>query len=98
LALQDKFLEKFSNGLIEGFYKAVSGWIVCRRRHTLDSEFVTESLEGLADKLRPIIMNNPLWHAKVVDHMMFNKLDHVRYLYLPQGDSFNLFGKVIGYG
>jgi len=30
--------------------------------------------------------------------MMFNELDHVRYLYLPQGDSFSLFEKVIGYG
>jgi len=43
-------------------------------------------------------MDNLSWHTKAVDHVMFNELDHIKCLYLPQGDSFSLFGKVIGYG
>jgi len=66
----------------KSFCKDISGWVVCRRIHTLDSELIAESLEYLADELRPIIVNNLLWHAKVVDYMMFDKLDHVRHLYL----------------
>ena len=66
-------------------------------RYTLDPKLVAESLEGLADELRSITMDNPSWHAKVVDHVMFNELDHVRCFYLPQGDSFSQFGKIIGY-
>ena len=41
----------------------------------------------LADELRPIIMDNLSWHAKAVNHVMFDELDHVRCLYLPQEDS-----------
>jgi len=52
----------------------------------------------LADELRPIIMDNPSWHTKAVDHVMFNELDHVRCLYLPQGYSFSLFREIISYG
>jgi len=63
----------------------------------MDYEFVTESLKCWADKLRPIIVNNLSWHAKEVDYVIFNKLDHVKCPYLPQEDSFNLFGEVIGY-
>ena len=78
--------------------RTVSGWVVCRRIHTLDSELIAESLEYLADELRPIIVNNLLWHAKVVDYMMFDKLDHVRRLHLLQRDNLRPFGEVIGYG
>ena len=61
-------------------------------------ELVAESLGCLADELRPIIMDNPLWHAKAVDHVMFDELDHVRCLYLLQGDSLCPFREVISYG
>ena len=67
-------------------------------RHTLELELVAESLECLTDELRPIIIDNPSWHAKAVDHVMFNEQDYVRCLYLPQRDSFSPFRKVIGYG
>jgi len=92
------FLRKFSNSFVENFYKAVSSLIVCHRRHTLDPELVVESLKGLADELRPIIMDNPSWYAKEVDHVIFNKLDHVICLYLSQGNSFSPFGEIIDYG
>jgi len=98
LALQDEFLEKFPNSHVESFCKAISHWIVCCGKHTLDSELVTESLECLVDELRPIIMDNLSWHAKVVDHVMFNELNHFRCFYLPQGDSFSPFEKIIDYG
>ena len=62
------------------------------------SELVVESLECLADELRPIIMKNLSWHAKAVDHVIFDEFDHVRCLYLLQGDSLCPFGEVIGYG
>ena len=65
---------------------------------TPDSKLVAEPLKGLADELRLITMDSPSWHAKAVDHVMFNKLDHVRCLYLPQGDSFSPFREVIGHG
>ena len=52
-------------------------------------------MECLANKLRPIIVDNLLWHAKVVDYVMFDKLDHVRCLHLLQRDSLCLFGEVI---
>jgi len=43
-------------------------------------------------------MDDLSWHVKAVDHVMFNELDHVRSLYLSQGDSLRLFGEVISYG
>ena len=63
---------------------------------TLNPKFVAESLESLTDELKTIIMDNPSWHAKAIDHV--NELDHVRCLYLPQGDSFSPFREVISYG
>jgi len=95
LTFWDELLEKFSNGLVESFRKVVSGWIVGRRRHTSDFELAAESLERLADELKPIIMDNPSWHAKVIDYMMFDKLDHVRCLHLLQRGSLRPFGEVI---
>ena len=64
----------------------------------MDSELLTESLKGLADELRPIIMDDPSWHTKAVNDVMFNEFDHVRCFYLPQRDSFSPFREVIGYG
>jgi len=43
-------------------------------------------------------MDNSSWHTKAVYDVMFNEFDHVRYLYLLQGDSFSPFREVIGYG
>jgi len=60
----------------------------------LNSELITESLERLADELRPIIMENLLWHTKAVDHEMFDKLDQVRCLHLLQRDCLCSFWKV----
>ena len=64
----------------------------------MDSELVTEFLERLADELRPIIMDNSTWHAKMVDYMMFDKLDHVRCFHYLQRDSLHPFREVISYG
>jgi len=43
-------------------------------------------------------MDNPSWHAKAVNDVMFNELDYIRCLYLPQGDNFCPFEEVIGNG
>ena len=65
---------------------------------TPDSKLVAEPLKGLADELGPIIIDNSSWHAKAINDVMFNKFDHVRYLYFPQRDSFSPFREVISYG
>ena len=74
-----------------------AGWIVNHCRHILNSELVAEFLERLANELRLIIVDNPSWHAKAVDYVMSDKLDHVRCLYFLQRDSLHPFGEVIGY-
>jgi len=43
----------------------------------LDSEFITEHLECLANKLGSIVMDNSLGYAKVIKHVMLDELDHV---------------------
>ena len=50
-----------------------------------DAELVAESVKGLADELRSIIMDNPSWHAKAVGHVMFDKLDHIKCLHSFRG-------------
>ena len=40
-------------------------------------------------------MNDLSWHTKAINDVMFNKFDHVRCLYLPQGNSFSPFREVI---
>ena len=67
-------------------------------RSHLDPEFVAEPLKSLDDELGPIIMNNPSWYTKAVNDVMFNELDHIRCLYLPQRDSFGPFREVVDYG
>jgi len=42
--------------------------------HILDPKLIAESLEGLADELRPIIIDNLSWHAKAVDHVILMNL------------------------
>ena len=65
LAFRDEFLEKFFDSFVESFCEAISGWVVCRSGHTLDSELVAEPLKSLADELGPIVMNDPSWHTNV---------------------------------
>jgi len=64
----------------------------------LDSEFVTESLECLADELRPVIVDDLSGYTAVVEHVMLDELDHVWCLYFFQGDNFHPFREVIHYG
>ena len=45
--------------------------------HTLDSEFITESLECLADELGFIVVDNLLGYTKAVEHVMLDELEHV---------------------
>jgi len=52
-------------------------------RYILDPKLVVEFLECLANELRPIIVNNPSWYAKAIDHI--NELDHIRCFYLLKG-------------
>ena len=66
LAFRDELLEKFVDGLVKGFCKAVDSRVVCPWRHTLNFEFITKSLKCMADKLGPIIVDDSLWHAKAV--------------------------------
>ena len=53
----------------------------------MDSELIAEPLKSLTDELGPIVMNDPSWHTKAVNDVIFNEFDHVRCLYLPQGNS-----------
>jgi len=34
-------------------------------------------LKGLADEVGPIVMNDPMWHTKAVNGVMFNKFNYV---------------------
>jgi len=64
---------------------------------TLDSKFISESFERLADKLGSIIIDYPSRHTKAVYYVMLDEFDHVERLYFLQGDGFNIFGEVIDY-
>ena len=63
----------------------------------MNSKLVAESLEYLANEQRPIIVDNLSWHAKAVDYVMFDKLDHATYFYLLQRDNLYPFREVIDY-
>ena len=76
-----------SYSLVKGFCKVISGWIIRRWCHTLDSKFVTEPLEFLADELGHVIMNDSIGHTKIVEHVMLDELDHVQCLHFFQGTT-----------
>jgi len=39
-------------------------------------------------------MDNSSWHAKAINNVMFDKLDHIRRFYFFQRNSFCPFGEV----
>ena len=43
----------------------------------MNSKFVTEPPERLANELGSIIMDDSLWYAKVVYDVMLDELDHI---------------------
>ena len=51
----------------------------------------------MTDELQPIVVHDSPRNAKVVDNMMFDKLDGIRCLDFFKWDGFQPFGKVIGY-
>jgi len=54
----------------------------------LDSEFVIDLLEYLADELRPVIVDDSSGYTDAVKHVMVDELDHFWCLYFLQGDPF----------
>jgi len=60
-------------------------------------EFITKPLEYLVDELGAVIVDDSSGHTKVVEHMMFDELDHIWDLYFQQGNNFNLIRDVICY-
>jgi len=54
----------------------------------LDSEFVTELLECLANELGPFIVDDSSEYTKAVKYVMLDELDHVHCLYFLQGNNF----------
>lgn len=41
----------------------------------LNPEFVAKSHEALTNKLRSVVMDDPLGHTKAINYMIFDELD-----------------------
>src|SRR5438270_169643 len=74
---RDELLEQFPDSFVEGFSEAIGWRVTCCGGYALYSEFSAKLLKRVADELRPIIMHNPSGDTKVVDHVVFDKLDSI---------------------